>query len=189
MIWNLFKRKKRKNIHEKDIKMIMWLREHGIYKCFHDFIDRPDSVNRFTSGVLGWSWEEEFKELCRNKGFKVKEPETLDMRYDCIVNGYRVQCKYTNTDSKRIDIRNKNEQTKRRYTTYDFDVFAIKHKLDIYLIPSNNIKDENLKIVERQIPLIESIYSVKPASLNIEDFSRFKDNWNYIKTGGGYKQK
>lgn len=151
-------------------EIIEWLRTNGLDEAFSDFIKRPDAFTRITSGILGWTWEHDFKKLCDLNGLSCKLHNELNSSYDAIVNGHvRVQCKHTSA-FPRVDIRNKDKTTKRRYKFGSFDVLALRSLDSVYIIPQYAIGADMVNGNDCIVP-----------SINLNNFEYYKNNWNIIR--------
>lgn len=115
---------------------------------------------------MGWNWEDEFHLLCLDKGL-TSEKALLGNRHDSIVNGYKVQCKFS-ADKRKVDIRNKDKTTKRKYRVGDFDFLAVK------------VADFGILI----IPESELVCSKNPglliSSIHVEDYIHCFDDWSKL---------
>ncbi len=160
--------KKAKVLTPKNLKLLEWLKAHDLLEHFHQFMERPDAFTRLTSGMLGWTWEQDFERLCRERSLQFEEPPSLNRQYDCTVEGLRVQCKHT-SKFPRVDVRNKNKNTKRRYRTTDFDVMALRSCCDVYIIPISFFPTGELG---------SSDVNLIPVSINLNDYGYFKNNWH-----------
>jgi hypothetical protein len=105
----------------------------------------PDSHRK------GQVWETEFRAMCNERRLFVSEKTG---REDLVVSGARVQCK--NIDDIRngvIDISNmrpvKSNGGLRGYHAGEVDVFAIRHRGDVFLVPASAIADENGRLKGR----------------------------------------
>lgn len=138
-------------INHQELKIIDWLRDKSLTDSFTRFLKRGDSYNRFITGISGWIWEDEFIDICKALGYHVYKPE-LNNKYDVCVNGFKVQCKFT-ADKKKIDLRNKDKNTNRRYYVNDIDFFAIKIINKNFLVPANSIIDADLTFLKKSVKI------------------------------------
>lgn len=153
-------------ISPQENNVLHWLRTNNLTQDFCNFIARSDAYTRFLTGTMGWNWEDEFHLLCMEKGL-TSEKAILGARHDSIVNGYRVQCKFS-ADKKKVDIRNKDKTTQRRYKIGDFDFLALKVvDFGILIIPENELvcsKKEGLLV----------------NSIRVEDYIHCFDDWSKL---------
>jgi hypothetical protein len=136
-----------------------WLKKHNLFDAMNSFIKRPDSLSRFTSAILGWTWEQDFQRLCGLNGIKCVACGKLDSRYDLIANGYRIQCKHT-SKWPIIDIRNKDKNNNRRYLVGDFDFIAIRSLNKVFIIPQDKLPKDSTKVISGYVNLDTQKYRV-----------------------------
>ena len=148
------------SVTKEELSLIEWLKENNILDDLCNFCTQKNALNRLTSGILGWTWEQEFKKECEKLGYEV-EDAPHGASYDFIVNGNKVQCKYTSSKKDRVDIRNKNKENGRKYSVTDFKFMALKVNDSIYILPSIWLYDSNTNNSLRGSILISSHYNVK----------------------------
>lgn len=95
----------------------------------------PDSDQK------GKRWESDFRSMCMERNLPVEPPSG---REDLVVAGMRVQCK--NVDESRngtIDISNmrpvKANGGLRGYHSGEVDVFAIRHRGEVFIVPAVSV--------------------------------------------------
>lgn len=140
--------------------------KHGLVDGFYKICQKENALSILAT-VLGWSWEDEFEDQCKELGFDVNDQVGLGKPYDSIINGKKVQCKTTTTCEDRKDIRSKIKDNGRRYHLKDFDILALRVCNSSgdrkYFIPSNQLVGENNLI--------------KP-SMKLSDHEKFLNNWD-----------
>lgn len=92
----------------------------------------------------GMRWEEEFSRMAESRGLVVDRPIG---RADLSVNGKQVQCKSIDRESGGwIDVSNmrpvKANGGLRGYLASEIDVLALRHRGDLYLIPSEYMAND-----------------------------------------------
>jgi hypothetical protein len=123
------------------------------------------------SNHKGKRWEEEFASTCHHRGMVVEPPLG---REDLRVNGLRVQCKHIDQadDAGRIDIRNRMKVQSmgwvRGYTASECDVFVLKHREEVFLIP---------------IPCMCGEDGFAYRSVCVSSIQPFKEAWGVFDTG------
>jgi len=150
--------------HQEPSEIISkWFIDNNLEKQMLLFINRKDSYTRFITGINGWIWEDEFIDICKQKGFHISK-SALGEKHDVIVNGFRVQCKFS-ANSKKIDLRNKGKNT-RKYHKDDVDFFAIKTIETYYVVSSLDLLSD-----DEQFLL---------TSIKIENLKKFKEGLKYL---------
>jgi hypothetical protein len=153
-------------IRPQELELLSKLREWNLIEELNNFLTRPDAHNRLVTGVMGWQWEDNFRTICDLRGLSCTEVR-LGEKHDWIINNYRVQCKFSNA-FPRIDIRNKNKESNRRYKKDDFDFLALRvHPVSsTFIIPSSR--------------LIEGDTGFLKLSLDINEFADCIDNFEVL---------
>jgi hypothetical protein len=125
---------------------------------------------------MGWQWEDDFKTECERLGFSC-HTSTLNNRHDFTINNLRVQCKFTNASPK-VDIRNKDKTSGRRYKKDAFDFLALRvHPMDAtFIIPIAELVDVDGERLKQIIDVNEyyshiNNYGVFNASQNLPEVS------------------
>lgn len=92
-----------------------------------------------TPQATGDKWESRFQSLARQRGLRVDPSPGRISSYDCVVNGYRVQCKSRARTSRRTIRLSHNavvhRNSKRPYLRGEFDVLALRYGGKTYIIP------------------------------------------------------
>lgn len=164
----------------KHEQILEWLKAHQLLEHFQQFVERPDAFARLTSGMMGWGWEQDFMNLCKKNGLDYEEPQSLNQRFDCTVNGLRVQCKHT-SKYPRVDIRNKNKNTKRKYVVSDFDIMALRSMADVYLIPVQSFP--TTKLFSSVASPHEESNLLIPGNIDLNNYSYCLNNWSVFNNG------
>lgn len=131
-------------IKPQELEILEKMRAWNLIDDFYLFLTRPDAHSRLVTGVMGWQWEDTFREICLLRGLECANVG-LNTKHDWLINGHRVQCKFSNA-SPRVDIRNKDKNSGRRYKNDDFEFLALRvHPISsTFIIPiSRLIKDDS----------------------------------------------
>jgi hypothetical protein len=121
-----------------------------------------------TESESGLAWESRFMRLAKRKGFSVSPAERHDSKYDCIVNGLRVQCKSRKRSPRdMVQLRNtarwSGGEQRRAYGRDEFDILALRYDKKAYIIPATDLRSGDGKF------LLNTIFPDK--------FSHFVDDW------------
>jgi hypothetical protein len=111
----------------------------------------------------GKRWQSEFEYECHSRGLVVEQAKG---REDFVVNGLKVQCKAVDRNEGGIDISNmrpvKSNNGMRGYLRTEADVFALRHKDSVFLIPSDVLDRGN---------------GVLRGRVSLQEIQEFKDCW------------
>ena len=153
-------------IKPQELELLTQLRAWNLVDDFCSFLTRPDAHSRLVTGVMGWQWEDNFQQICELRGLSCKRVG-LNTKYDVLVNGKRVQCKFSNS-ATRVDIRNKDKNSNRRYSKDDFDFLALRvhPTTSTFIIP-----------VER---LIKQGTDSLLGSIDVNAFAEFLDKYEVL---------
>jgi hypothetical protein len=100
----------------------------------------------------GLVWETRFMRLAKKKGYSVSPAERHDSKYDCIVNGLRVQCKNRKRQpTGKVQLRHAarwsgGERTK-SYGRDEFDILALRYDKQAYIIPATELRSGDGKFL------------------------------------------
>ena len=95
------------------------------------------------TGGSGHAWEKVFVDECKSRGFCCVDVSSQQKKYDAIVNGKRVQCKFIGKGRTDIGPRGRNREGVRKYHQRDFDILAVAKETFAkrFLIPSAELAD------------------------------------------------
>lgn len=126
----------------EDISCIRWLKANNLAKDFFRFIHRTDARGRFLSGISGFGWEDELKDILNDKDIPWAPSPKLNERHELIVNDMTVQCKFTG-NSRRAPISHNGHTM--LYNIGDYDVLALKiatpEMSRRFIIPAEELHD------------------------------------------------
>ncbi len=142
-------------ITHQELEVLVKLREWNLISDLNAFLTRPDAHSRLVTGVMGWQWEDTFRDVCALRGLECTQVG-LNTKHDWLINGHRVQCKFSNA-SPRVDIRNKDKECKRRYKTTDFEFMALRvHPINsTFIIPVGRLLDGDTGLLRGSIDVNE----------------------------------
>lgn len=117
-----------------------WMLEGGDVESMVEFL-RHGTDGSLRTGSLGHAWEQRFIAECRNRNLDTRDVSRQQKKYDVVVSGKRVQCKYIGKGRSDIGPRGRNSFGIRGYHVRDFDVLAVAvSRLDNYcIIPSASL--------------------------------------------------
>lgn len=137
----------------------------NLHGDFGRFIQRPDSRGRFLSGISGFGWEDELKEILNEKEIPWLPSPKLKDPHELIVNGMTIQCKLTGNPICANISHNGHTML---YNIGDYDVLALKistpKRTRQFIIPA------------------EQLYSRKKpgkllGSISVNKFKHWEDAW------------
>jgi hypothetical protein len=122
------------------------------------------------SDAKGREWERQFFQQCLLRGLTIEDAAG---RSDGRVCGLSIQCKNIDRiDRGWIDISNmrpvKSKGGMRGYTRDEIDVFAIRHRGRVFLVPTDSICVDGVRIA---------------GSVRLSDIEQFENNWTVFCAG------
>lgn len=122
------------------------------------------------SDAKGRQWEQEFFQECLSRRLVI---ERSDGRADGLVCGLKVQCKSIDRIQRGwIDIANmrpvKSKGGLRGYTRDEVDVFVVRHRGRVFIIPADSITPDGVRIA---------------GSVRLSDIEQFQNNWSVFAEG------